>query len=307
MVRQWLASLPSGRGGEYEMLLDQARQRVVAGLPDVDAPAALADLHERMAGPRLRLVARRPAWRREAILVAAACLVVAAGAVLLRQTSAVSRGEPREYVTAAAQREKITLADGTELTLAPASRLRFPADYGRGSRDVYLEGEAFFAVRHDAAHPFAVHAGGAVARDVGTRFDVRAYADDRAVRVAVAEGEVAVGAGAGRHRPVPGRTARAGDAVVVSDTAVAMLHGADIAELTAWTDGRLVFRATPLREVVRDLGRWYDLDVRVDGAALGERTFSGSYTTESAEQVLSLVTAAVGARYERHGRTVTIR
>ena len=63
---------------------------------------------------------------------------------------------------------------------------------GGGTREVELEGEAYFAVVHDAARPFAVRAHGAVATDVGTAFDVRAYPEDAGARIAVTEGAVAV-------------------------------------------------------------------------------------------------------------------
>ena len=88
----------------------------------------------------------------------------------------------------------VTLRDGTRLVLWPASRLRIPSDFGLRTRSVELQGEAYFAVVHDASHPFVVTAHGVVTRDVGTAFDIRAYADDPGVRVAVAEGEVAVNA-----------------------------------------------------------------------------------------------------------------
>src|SRR5206468_9531820 len=68
---------------------------------------------------------------------------------------------------------------------------RFPAQFGQ-VRDVYLDGEAFFEVAHDARRPFAVHTARAVARDLGTRFNVRAYRDAADVVVAVAEGAVAL-------------------------------------------------------------------------------------------------------------------
>ncbi len=109
-----------------------------------------------------------------------------------RRAAVASPG--RTYATAAGQRLSVTLVDGTQLTLAPASRVRVAADYGQGpaARELELDGEAYVAVVHDTAHPFAVRTHGAVAWDVGTAFDVRAYPEDAGAKIAVAEGAVAV-------------------------------------------------------------------------------------------------------------------
>ena len=89
-------------------------------------------------------------------------------------------------------RDSVRLLDGTIVVLAPASRLTLAADYGEGERNVSLDGAALFAVVHDSAHPFAVHAGNAVVRDVGTAFTVRADDDAGVVRIGVTEGAVSV-------------------------------------------------------------------------------------------------------------------
>jgi ferric-dicitrate binding protein FerR (iron transport regulator) len=88
---------------------------------------------------------------------------------------------------------------------------------------------------------------------------------------------------------------------------VAVVHGADIAALTAWVQGRLVFEDTPFRDVVRDLERAFALKVTVADAALLDRRVTGQFGDESADFVLATVTAALGAHYERAGNAVTVR
>src|SRR5437773_12155326 len=97
----------------------------------------------------------------------------------------------REVVTARGQRAELRFGDCSRVLLGVASRLRFPATFGR-ARDVELDGEAYFDVQHDAARPFRVHAAGTVTEDLGTQFVIRSYATDTAVRVGVASGRVAV-------------------------------------------------------------------------------------------------------------------
>ncbi len=252
------------------------------------------------------------------------------------RASVASRG--REYATVAGQQLSVTLVDGTQLTLAPASKARIAIDYGQGSagREVDLEGEAYFAVAHDAAHPFAVRAHGAVARDVGTAFDVRAYPEDAGTRIAVADGVVAVvGAACSGPPSVPsalhptrpaapeallpapysstsrdgpcGTEVRAGDVATVGDGRVAVEHGVDVANLTAWRAGTLVFKDVPLREVAADLSRWYGLDVRVTDPRIAGGGLSGVYTADQPlDEVVSLIAHASGATYRRDGQSIVI-
>ncbi len=204
----------------------------------------------------------------------------------------------REYATARGQRAVVRLLDGTAVTMNVGSRLRVPTTFGTKRGDLELDGEAYFAVVHDPARPFAVRTARGVVRDAGTQFDVRAYAGEARQRVVIAEGEVAI----------DGTSLHAGDAALLADTThVVVTHHADVTSATAWMRGRLEFTDESLSEALARLGRWYDLDVRLADPALGAERVTGSYGDEPVSQVLTLLTAAVGARYEWHGRTVTVR
>lgn len=207
----------------------------------------------------------------------------------------------RAYVTAAGQSETIRLADGTEFTLAPGSRLRLAADYGTTQRNVLLEGEATFAVVHDAQRPFVVRVGRALAKDIGTRFDVRGYAGEPSVRVVVAEGQVAVGqAGAAHERPL-----RTGDMATIADTALAITHGVDVDAYLGWTAGRLTFEQTPLPAAAAELARWYGVTITVGDATMRARHVSITLERQSLAAALDVVALAVGGRIARQGTTYT--
>ena len=235
-----------------------------------------------------------------AIAAAAVAAVMAAGAAwwLGRDARSVAQAPAmREYATPRGRRAVLRLLDGTEITLNADTRLRAPVTFGRGARDVYLEGEAYFRVVHDATMPFVVHTAGGAIRDIGTAFSVRAYGDASRERVAVVEGAVALA----------GTPLRAGQVATRLRTgAVRVLRNANVTDEVAWTRGRLVFVDLPLGEAARALGRWYDLDVRVADPELAGRPVTGSYRDEPVAQVLTLITAAVGARYDWVGRSVTI-
>jgi len=239
-------------------------------------------------------------WRVAGLAMAATVVVIGvAVAATMRRTRAAAA---HEYVTAVGQRETVTLDDGTQFTLAPASRLEVPVDYATGDRVVRLEGEAFFAVVHDARHPFAVRVRNAVVTDIGTRFDVRAYAGEAAIRVAVAEGEVSVGSTtrAGQAPPL-----HAGDLAIVGDGGINLAHNADVAMLTSWTSGLLTFDDTPLGEIVPTLERWYGVTITSLDPTLATRRITLAARDSTPDQVLSAVAVLAYAHVERHGRQVT--
>jgi transmembrane sensor len=286
---------------------------------DVDALArrvrAAAEATERGARPAAPLVRPLPfptqvtvrtrAWATSRLTVAAVALVAAGGLALLG--SRVNRGgDPvaREYAAARGRRATIRLADGTSAVLAPGSTLRTLAGFGGQSRDVALDGEAYFVVVHDRRRPFAVHAGYAVARDLGTHFDVRAFAGDTAVQVAVTEGRVAFGDTV--RSPVE---LRAGDVsqLTGAGNAVVLRHAA-VGRYVAWTQGVLAFDNTPLREVAPALSRWYDLQVDIADTSIAGRRLTASFTqTPPLAVVLEAIARSLDVRVDRDGRVVVFR
>jgi transmembrane sensor len=239
--------------------------------------------------------------------IAAALLVAVLGgvgafALLYRDRPAVP--QLRVANTAAGQRSVFRLPDGTRVVLGVASTLRFPAAFEGGSRDVSLEGEAYFEVSHDELRGFVVRAGDLVAKDLGTQFTVRAYPEDAGARVVVREGRVAIraaGAAAASERVVaPGQLGRlaAGNKPTVEP--------ADTAVYFAWTEGRLVFDGTPLRDALPQLSRWFDLEFRLADTALGGIPLSATLRTQPTPDVLDNLAASLGLRERRDGRVVTL-
>ena len=245
---------------------------------------------------------------------AAAVVVVAAGAAFvasLSHSSAPGRATrpAHTYATGPAQTANVRLRDGTRVFLAPQSRLTVPDDFGGAERLVDLEGQAFFDVVHDAAHPFRARAKGAVAQDIGTRFDLRAYADDPGVVVIVASGAVTLGhfAGDSAARGAEGVVVRRGERGRTGGTDSTTTVDRVPLSLVDWTDGRLSFAKTPLAEVARTIGRWFDLDVRVPDAALRGRLITADFGTQSPKEMVGALATAVGGTVVQDGRTLTIR
>ena len=211
----------------------------------------------------------------------------------------------RVISTAIGQRADIRLSDGSRVSLGVASRLRLAPDFGERSRDVYLDGTAYFEVVHDTTRPFRVHTSTAVTQDVGTRFVVTANPGSESTRVVVAEGAVSLRA--------PGDSAAhavqlgAGNlARIARDGTPVLVRSVDPAQYLAWMDGRLVFHDTPLSDVVAELHRWYHEDVRLGDSTLARLPFSASFDVESFDQSVQVITMVLPLRAVTRDGVVTL-
>lgn len=251
---------------------------------------------------------RRPYLR----LAAAAALILAMGASAVWYSAAApqrARREAaalpmREYATATGQRAEILLSDGTRALLSVESHLRVPADYGGGARDVYLDGEAFFDVRHDELKPFRVHIRGGIAEDLGTEFVVRAYPDDSGATVVVASGEVALRADVANAREDAVSLTRGQLGRLDSSGHVSVARDVDVKAYLAWTQGHIAFRDTPFARVARELERWYDIEIEITDSSLARAPLIASFDSQPLDDVLSVVSRSLDARYTRQGRLV---
>ncbi|MFA6112570.1 MAG: FecR domain-containing protein [Sphingomonas sp.] len=231
---------------------------------------ALLDARIDAARPMLsRLLPAEPMPRRApriAVWGAIAAVLIAVIAIGILRWPQDRTPETIAYRAPMGQPRDVRLADGSTATLAPGSILRVAR-----SRDVpmTLEGNAFFDVRHDAAHPMVVQAGGYEIRDVGTRFEVSTSGG--MVRVAVAEGRVAV-----RSPHVAGEVeVGAGKALTLTGAGdPADLRPARAQSVGAWRKGALVYDDVPLAMVAADIARSTGRPVTID-PAVARRRFSG--------------------------------
>jgi transmembrane sensor len=276
--------------------------------PDVDA--ALVAIHRKIATRRPSLPGEGRRWaafvRPQPALWAAALIVAVGLSALLvhdRFAPAPRPAPPKpaavtEVATPRGQQARVQLADGSHVILGVASRLRYRRDFGDSTREVTLEGEAYFDVVHDGRVPFRVRTAQGVTEDVGTQFAVRAYPEDRRARVVVEAGRVAVGNGV---------LLDAGDvAFVAPDAPPTVRHHVRVGPLIRWTNGTLAFVDAPLSDVVLELQRWYEYDVRLAGPGLASRRITASFGKAPIDEVIDFIARALDLRVERrdHARVL---
>jgi len=312
------------RRAELFAALDGALRPLSAAPPSaaVDTEAALARVLSRR-DARPVLVAESPAraprvtppsiarpagWRGAGLLRLAAAFVLLLGGALVWRTLA-NRPAPggtsslvMSHSTGVGARRTINLPDGSVVQLAPLSTIGITAAYGKSERAVRLQGQAYFDVRHDAAHPFVVLTPTAEVRDLGTTFSVTADGAEGS-RVVVTSGTVSLRAQAGRETVV----LRAGDRGSVGTAGEARAErGTGTEDDVAWTHGRLVFRDAPVPEVAAELQRWYGITLVVRDPELARRHLTASFGTETADEAVRVVAAALGGELQRRGDTAAV-
>jgi transmembrane sensor len=161
----------------------------------------------------------------------------------------------------------LTLADGTRVWLNNASTLRYPVAFTGADRSVDLYGEAYFEVARDLAHPFRVVVHGAAHRTstvevLGTAFNVMAYGDEPDERATLLSGSIRV-TDAGHSTLL-----RPDQQSVLDDKgALHITPRVNVQEVIAWKNGYFHFDHSSLENTMRQLARWYDIDVRYEGHA----------------------------------------
>lgn len=155
---------------------------------------------------------------------------------------------------------KLILADGTQVWLNANSRLVYPTAFKGENREVELQGEGYFKVAHDAHHPFIVKAGDMQTCVLGTEFNVNAF-DQSHPHVTLVEGSVKVSSVLTRKAEVASKVIVPGEDAVLNEQGKIIVSHVDTDDVTCWKDGIQLFNDASLREIVLQLGSWYNVNV----------------------------------------------
>lgn len=155
---------------------------------------------------------------------------------------------------------QLVLPDGSKVWLNAASSLRFPTSFSDKERIVTLTGEGYFEVAKNPDKPFSVQAGGIRIQALGTHFNVMAYTDEVAVKTTLLEGSVKLS-----HSDMS-VVLKPGEAGFISPNKGSFLvNEVDTRSATAWKDGYFRFENADLPELMRQLSRWYDVEIEYEG------------------------------------------
>lgn len=162
-------------------------------------------------------------------------------------------------ITKRAQQYPVHLPDGTYILVDANTTLKYSVDNGKGPRRVEINGRAWFEVAHDPDRPFIVTKDNKQVQVLGTHFDVSAYDDEPDMKVTLLEGSVKVNNGAKMQMLKPGQQA----SLSRSSEQISLVTDADLEQATGWKDGRTVMHHADVATLMREISRWYDVDVEV--------------------------------------------
>ncbi len=199
---------------------------------------------------------------------------------------------------------KVTLPDGSNVWLNHSSSLRYPAAFQGRSRNVELKGEGYFEVTHNSKIPFVVQAGEIQIKAIGTTFNIMAYPEDDRIETSLINGQVELQRMGTNGKVVPLLTMKPTDlAVFEKSNNEISTHAIADDRYFSWKDGKLVFNAEPMEDVVKKLSRWFNADIRIEDPELKGLTLTATFVHETLPQVMDLLTLVSPVSYTITGRT----
>ncbi|HBL75793.1 MAG: hypothetical protein A2W90_04640 [Bacteroidetes bacterium GWF2_42_66] len=209
-------------------------------------------------------------WIRAAVIL----IAVVSGALLHFLISG-SFKETRytEIVVPMGQMTQINLSDGSKIWLNSGSVFKYPTEFDRSSREVFIDGEAFMEVARDKHKPFVVNAEKFSVEVLGTSFNVSAYSSDDRASVTLVEGSVLLRSEDKKWN----KTLLPGQSAELQQGNIPEIDDVNTDFYTSWKDGRIVFRKEKLDEIAKKMERWYNVEIRFKEDELKDLVFSGTF------------------------------
>jgi len=247
--------------------------------------------------------------------LAAAVLVMVLVLSVIFVTREKPTAPPLPYTTAmesrvnpVGQKSVLFLSDGTKVWLNAASKISYAEDFTeKSTRDVYLEGEAFFDVVHDRSKPFVVHTSSINIKVMGTSFNVKSYAEEKSVQTTLVYGKVLI-----EQADANGK--RIGDvelkpnqcATFDRESKVIQVREVVASRSESWKSDRLVFDEEPMDHVILQLERWFNVKIHAVNKGSLTCKLTASVESESLRDVLKLVEASHNVHCRIEGNDVYI-
>ncbi|MCW3093000.1 MAG: fec operon regulator FecR [Ferruginibacter sp.] len=171
--------------------------------------------------------------------------------------------------TPRARQQQLTLPDGTLVWLNAESSVKFPSSFAGSNREIEITGEAYLEVAKDASKPFIVHVKEAVIEVLGTHFNVMAYDNENALETTLLEGSVKFKKANNNVLLKPGQQSQ-----LLPGSQIKMINDVNVDQVVAWKNGMQSFSSADIRTIMRQVERWYDVDVEYKGE-ISTRKFSG--------------------------------
>lgn len=197
---------------------------------------------------------------------------------------------------------QVILPDGSSVWLNASSSLRFPTAFAGKERRVEITGEAYFEVAKNTKMPFIVKINNGTEVEVlGTHFNIMAYQDEITMKATLLEGAINMRNGSDIQKLKPGQQAQ------LTQNKLQLVNDVDLDQAIAWKNGLFDFNDDVVPDIMRQLSRWYDIDVAYEGK-IPEGHYVGSVRRKSnISEVLKMLEVAGGIHFEIQGKKIIVK
>lgn len=204
-----------------------------------------------------------------------------------------------ETIAPRGQKSQIVLADGTKVWLNSDTKIRYPGNFSKNQRDVYLDGEAFFEISKNEHQPFVVHTSGVNIKVLGTKFNVKAYSDENQIETSLFEGRVILLMTNPSDETIE-KEVKPGQSFVYSKTdRQLVLNRFPQDEINGWKKNQLIFKDDTFGNLVRKIERWYDVKVMYDEKQFNDRRLTVElYEGERLDRLMEILSLALSVNYD---------
>jgi transmembrane sensor len=322
-VKHWIGLHPENE--LYFVELYEAWQNLLYTKPEtIDTEKAYQQFLAKTITPQKQPVSM---WRFAKVAAVVCFFLLSALWLIYHRSGTVQKGN--QVVAQNGAVKKIILSDGTTIWLNAGSTIKYDAGFGKTNRSIYLEGEAFFDIGHNNSKhlPFLVNTKKYTIRDIGTKFNLKAYPNDPFFETTVVKGEVAVESNAdnGTHEAnriyvkpsqvlkIFYRPEKADSKELISmsntynEVQVSQVDSAKIDVYDGWKDDLLVFDGNTLGDIAHVLERRYNVTINIDSQELKDIRYSGCFkNVPDIDKVLHLIKQNTPISYTIDGQKITI-
>lgn len=237
--------------------------------------------------------------------VAAVLFIALVTFLFINRNNVIPTGDKTAYseiFSPLGTRTMFYLSDGSSGWLNGGSTLKFPIEFKGRTREVILRGEGYFDVLSDNKKPFVVSGEQIEVVAYGTSFNVMAYPEDHISAITLVSGSVEVLGKRGGDAHSFGLLEPNQMCTYVAGASSPNITSVDVDKITAWKEGKLIFRNEPFSEVVKKINRWYNVEIVIKDEILDSYVYMATFQDETLDEVLKLITLSAPIRFEDFDR-----
>ncbi len=198
---------------------------------------------------------------------------------------------------------RLLLADGSKVWLNAASSLRFPTTFTSKERRVELTGEGYFEVAHNTEKPFYVSVREMDVKVLGTHFNINSYQDDEVIRTTLLEGSVFVSSKKIKRAAV----LKPGQQALLNGVQLDVKKDIDTEVIMAWKNGKFNFDGDNIQTVMRQLEKWYDVQVEYRGDITTEEFVGVISRNVNLSEILNMLEKTNAVDFELKGKKIIVK